>query len=87
MVCGHSPLNLLHMLFTRCWDLSAGDMKWIYQTPILAAIVVGWAEKVLGRGEKIAPKGHWEGEDTFPEASATTMPNCPHLLLAITRIL
>ncbi|XP_066485372.1 parathyroid hormone/parathyroid hormone-related peptide receptor-like [Tiliqua scincoides] len=25
---------------TQCWDLSAGNMKWIYQVPILAAIVV-----------------------------------------------
>ncbi|KAK2522414.1 hypothetical protein Q9966_012604 [Columba livia] len=24
---------------TQCWDLSAGNMKWIYQVPILAAIV------------------------------------------------
>ncbi|XP_077170389.1 parathyroid hormone/parathyroid hormone-related peptide receptor-like isoform X1 [Paroedura picta] len=27
---------------TQCWDLSAGHMKWIYQTPILAAIVVNF---------------------------------------------
>nr|XP_056719326.1 parathyroid hormone/parathyroid hormone-related peptide receptor-like [Euleptes europaea] len=27
---------------TQCWDLSAGRMKWIYQTPILAAIVVNF---------------------------------------------
>ncbi|KAI6072591.1 parathyroid hormone/parathyroid hormone-related peptide receptor-like protein [Aix galericulata] len=25
---------------TQCWDLSAGNMKWIYQVPILAAVVV-----------------------------------------------
>ncbi|GAB0198938.1 parathyroid hormone/parathyroid hormone-related peptide receptor-like [Grus japonensis] len=24
---------------TQCWDLSAGNMKWIYQVPILASIV------------------------------------------------
>ena len=24
----------------RCWELSAGDIKWIYQAPILAAIGV-----------------------------------------------
>ncbi|KAK4808632.1 hypothetical protein QYF61_012702 [Mycteria americana] len=27
---------------TECWDLSAGNMKWIYQVPILAAIVVNF---------------------------------------------
>uniref|UniRef100_A0A8D0E905 Parathyroid hormone/parathyroid hormone-related peptide receptor n=1 Tax=Salvator merianae TaxID=96440 RepID=A0A8D0E905_SALMN len=27
---------------TQCWDLSAGNMKWIYQIPILAAIVVNF---------------------------------------------
>ncbi|NXQ78986.1 PTH1R protein, partial [Nyctibius grandis] len=27
---------------TQCWDLSAGNMKWIYQVPILAAIVVNF---------------------------------------------
>ncbi|NXT30765.1 PTH1R protein, partial [Pelecanoides urinatrix] len=27
---------------TECWDLSAGNMKWIYQIPILAAIVVNF---------------------------------------------
>ncbi|NXY09065.1 PTH1R protein, partial [Pteruthius melanotis] len=27
---------------TQCWDLSAGSMKWIYQAPILAAIVVNF---------------------------------------------
>ncbi|KAH1174481.1 parathyroid hormone/parathyroid hormone-related peptide receptor-like [Mauremys mutica] len=27
---------------TQCWDLSAGKMKWIYQVPILAAIVVNF---------------------------------------------
>lgn len=27
-------------VLSRCWDLSAGNMKWIYQVPILAAIVV-----------------------------------------------
>ncbi|XP_054851015.1 parathyroid hormone/parathyroid hormone-related peptide receptor-like [Eublepharis macularius] len=27
---------------TQCWDLSAGNMKWIYQTPILAAIMVNF---------------------------------------------
>ncbi|KAJ1136696.1 hypothetical protein NDU88_003111 [Pleurodeles waltl] len=27
---------------TQCWDLSAGKMKWIYQTPILAAIVINF---------------------------------------------
>ncbi|XP_051968347.1 parathyroid hormone 3 receptor [Xyrauchen texanus] len=25
---------------TQCWDISAGNLKWIYQVPILAAIVV-----------------------------------------------
>ncbi|NXX80941.1 PTH1R protein, partial [Urocolius indicus] len=27
---------------TQCWDLSAGNMKWIYQVPILASIVVNF---------------------------------------------
>ncbi|KAM9296505.1 parathyroid hormone/parathyroid hormone-related peptide receptor-like [Gastrophryne carolinensis] len=27
---------------THCWDLSAGHMKWIYQTPILAATLVNF---------------------------------------------
>ncbi|XP_006125851.2 parathyroid hormone/parathyroid hormone-related peptide receptor-like [Pelodiscus sinensis] len=27
---------------TQCWDLSAGNMKWIYQVPILAAIMVNF---------------------------------------------
>ncbi|XP_067825378.1 parathyroid hormone/parathyroid hormone-related peptide receptor-like, partial [Heptranchias perlo] len=27
---------------TQCWDLSAGNLKWIYQVPILAAIVVNF---------------------------------------------
>ncbi|NXL93222.1 PTH1R protein, partial [Alectura lathami] len=27
---------------TQCWDLSAGNMKWIYQIPILAAVVVNF---------------------------------------------
>ncbi|XP_008312254.1 parathyroid hormone 3 receptor [Cynoglossus semilaevis] len=27
---------------TQCWDISAGDLKWIYQVPILAAIVVNF---------------------------------------------
>ncbi|XP_069490206.1 parathyroid hormone/parathyroid hormone-related peptide receptor-like [Ambystoma mexicanum] len=27
---------------TQCWDLSAGKMKWIYQTPILVAIVINF---------------------------------------------
>ncbi|KAE8575325.1 hypothetical protein XENTR_v10003803 [Xenopus tropicalis] len=27
---------------TQCWDLSAGHMKWIYQTPILAATLVNF---------------------------------------------
>ncbi|XP_020649631.3 parathyroid hormone/parathyroid hormone-related peptide receptor [Pogona vitticeps] len=27
---------------TQCWDLSAGSMKWIYQVPILAAILVNF---------------------------------------------
>ncbi|KAM8989042.1 parathyroid hormone/parathyroid hormone-related peptide receptor-like [Ara ararauna] len=27
---------------TQCWDLSAGNMKWIYQVPILATIVVNF---------------------------------------------
>ncbi|KFP16647.1 Parathyroid hormone/parathyroid hormone-related peptide receptor, partial [Egretta garzetta] len=27
---------------TECWDLSAGNMKWIYQVPILAAIMVNF---------------------------------------------
>uniref|UniRef100_A0A8D0HNN3 Parathyroid hormone/parathyroid hormone-related peptide receptor n=1 Tax=Sphenodon punctatus TaxID=8508 RepID=A0A8D0HNN3_SPHPU len=27
---------------TQCWDLSAGNMKWIYQVPILAAILVNF---------------------------------------------
>ncbi|KAJ6654794.1 hypothetical protein lerEdw1_006483 [Lerista edwardsae] len=28
------------LCYFKCWDLSAGNMKWIYQVPILAAIVV-----------------------------------------------
>ncbi|XP_072105772.1 parathyroid hormone/parathyroid hormone-related peptide receptor-like [Mobula birostris] len=27
---------------TQCWDLSAGNVKWIYQVPILAAVVVNF---------------------------------------------
>ncbi|NWU27738.1 PTH1R protein, partial [Dyaphorophyia castanea] len=27
---------------TQCWDLSAGNMKWIYQVPILAAVLVNF---------------------------------------------
>ncbi|NXY64144.1 PTH1R protein, partial [Callaeas wilsoni] len=27
---------------TQCWDLSAGNMKWIYQVPILAAVMVNF---------------------------------------------
>ncbi|KAJ8364424.1 hypothetical protein SKAU_G00132550 [Synaphobranchus kaupii] len=27
---------------TQCWDTSAGNLKWIYQVPILAAIVVNF---------------------------------------------
>lgn len=38
-----SACRHLQRFFTalfRCWDLSAGNMKWIYQVPILAAVVV-----------------------------------------------
>lgn len=31
---------LLLFIYCRCWDLSAGNLKWIYQVPILAAVVV-----------------------------------------------
>ncbi|NXQ40990.1 PTH1R protein, partial [Catharus fuscescens] len=27
---------------TQCWDLSAGNMKWIYQVPILTAVMVNF---------------------------------------------
>ncbi|KAM9425859.1 parathyroid hormone 3 receptor [Pholidichthys leucotaenia] len=27
---------------TQCWDISAGNLKWIYQVPIMAAIVVNF---------------------------------------------
>ncbi|XP_056433763.1 parathyroid hormone/parathyroid hormone-related peptide receptor-like [Gadus chalcogrammus] len=27
---------------TQCWDISAGNLKWIYQVPILAAIIVNF---------------------------------------------
>ncbi|XP_043959235.1 parathyroid hormone 3 receptor isoform X1 [Gambusia affinis] len=27
---------------TQCWDISAGNLKWLYQVPILAAIVVNF---------------------------------------------
>ncbi|XP_070707926.1 parathyroid hormone 3 receptor [Pempheris klunzingeri] len=27
---------------TQCWDISAGNLKWIYQVPILSAIVVNF---------------------------------------------
>ncbi|MGH0141821.1 UNVERIFIED_CONTAM: hypothetical protein FKN15_005348 [Acipenser sinensis] len=27
---------------TQCWDLSAGNLKWIYQIPILAAVMVNF---------------------------------------------
>lgn len=27
---------------TECWDLSAGNLKWIYQVPILTAVVVNF---------------------------------------------
>lgn len=38
-------LFLLYLLnidswFRRCWELNAGNIKWIYQTPILVAIGV-----------------------------------------------
>lgn len=38
----------------RCWDLSAGNMKWIYQVPILAAIVVRipWLNLPIPLGER-----------------------------------
>lgn len=35
----NAPWNRFIAL-SRCWDLSAGNLKWIYQVPILAAIVV-----------------------------------------------
>jgi len=34
------PPAVLLFICCRCWDLSAGSLKWIYQVPILAAIVV-----------------------------------------------
>lgn len=45
---GHWSLTLIFLLlihfllfiYCRCWDLSAGNLKWIYQVPILAAVVV-----------------------------------------------
>ncbi|XP_041848999.1 parathyroid hormone/parathyroid hormone-related peptide receptor isoform X2 [Melanotaenia boesemani] len=27
---------------TECWDISAGDLKWIYQVPIMVAVVVNF---------------------------------------------
>lgn len=32
--------DVLLFIYCRCWDLSAGNLKWIYQVPILAAVVV-----------------------------------------------
>ncbi|XP_053555620.1 parathyroid hormone/parathyroid hormone-related peptide receptor-like isoform X2 [Bombina bombina] len=32
----------LSLADTQCWDLSAGHIKWIYQTPILAATLVNF---------------------------------------------
>ncbi|KAA8581588.1 hypothetical protein FQN60_003169 [Etheostoma spectabile] len=31
-----------HISVFRCWDISAGNLKWIFQVPILAAIVVNF---------------------------------------------
>lgn len=43
----HTFVSYLCVLFSfilffyhRCWDLSAGNLKWIYQVPILVAVVV-----------------------------------------------
>lgn len=33
-------IPVLLFISCRCWDLSAGNLKWIYQVPILAAVVV-----------------------------------------------
>lgn len=33
-------IEVIGLLLFRCWDISAGNLKWIYQVPILAAIVV-----------------------------------------------
>ncbi|KAF3858139.1 hypothetical protein F7725_011340 [Dissostichus mawsoni] len=38
----HLLLILMLFIYCRCWDLSAGNLKWIYQVPILAAIVVNF---------------------------------------------
>lgn len=48
-----SPRRFFAHLF-RCWDLSAGNMKWIYQVPILAAIVVRipWLSLLILFGER-----------------------------------
>ncbi|MED6233318.1 Parathyroid hormone/parathyroid hormone- peptide receptor, partial [Ataeniobius toweri] len=27
---------------SRCWDISAGNLKWIYQVPILVAVVINF---------------------------------------------
>lgn len=40
-----TALFLIYLSFSlgyycRCWDLSAGNLKWIYQVPILVAVVV-----------------------------------------------
>ncbi|EPQ12660.1 Parathyroid hormone 2 receptor [Myotis brandtii] len=44
----------------RCWELSAGDIKWIYQAPILAAI----GSSVLALG---LPGHHSREQDVLPE--------------------
>lgn len=33
-------IHFMLFIYCRCWDLSAGNLKWIYQVPILAAVVV-----------------------------------------------
>lgn len=32
--------SFILFFYHRCWDLSAGNLKWIYQVPILVAVVV-----------------------------------------------
>lgn len=32
--------SFILFFYRRCWDLSAGNLKWIYQVPILVAVVV-----------------------------------------------
>ncbi|KAI1230406.1 Parathyroid hormone/parathyroid hormone-related peptide receptor, partial [Lamprotornis superbus] len=52
---------------TQCWDLSAGNMKWIYQVPILTAVVV----RILATALSL-PARHPELPACVPEGTEGT---------------